>query len=331
MSDKLILLTGGTGHIGFRTLVEALSKGYHVRAAVRSESKTTQIRTAKSVQPFLEQLEFTIVPDITKPGAFDDAMRSVNYVVHLASPLGRATDDFETNIIQPAVQGTLSILHSALKEPSVERVVITASLASVSPSTPRPFTADNTEEDPEGPFPDPFTAYVASKKLALNRTRQFLAQEKPHFSIINVMPSFVIGKNELATTPEAVNSGSNSRALGPILGNANAVALPGAVCHIDDVSFVHIAALDPKVDGNQNFGVNWRSSSFQWDDALEIVRKLFPEEVSRGIFPLGGSQSTGLAEFDASKTEDILGIKFKNFEEQILSLAGHYAEVSASA
>ncbi|EXJ74211.1 uncharacterized protein A1O5_02506 [Cladophialophora psammophila CBS 110553] len=331
MATELILLTGGTGHVGYRTLIEALSKGYRVRAAVRSESKVAEIKAAKSTQQYLDKLSFVIVPNIEKDSVFDEAVKGVDYIVHIASPLARPSDDDEANIIQPAIRGTLSILRSALKEPSIKRVVITSSVAAVSPPEPRVYTADNVEPDPRGPYPHTFAAYAASKKLAYNRTRDFIAQENPHFRVINVMPTFVIGKNELATTPAAVNSGSNALAFTPLLGMHNLNGMPAATCHVDDVAYVHIASLDPKIQGNQNFGVNYDVNGIKWDDTIDIVKNHFPTAVEKGVFPLGGSQTSLPMPFDASKTENILGIKFKDFEEQVVSLAGHYIEVVAKA
>ncbi|OAL37396.1 hypothetical protein AYO20_03245 [Fonsecaea nubica] len=331
MSAQLILLTGSSGHIGYRTLVEALSKGYRVRAAVRSESKAAEIKAAKSSEPYLNQLSFSIVPDIEKDGAFDQAVKDVDYVVHVASPLARPSEDDQVNIIRPAIRGTLSILRSALKEPSIQRVVITSSVAAVSPPDTRVYTADNVEPDPHGPYPHTFAAYTASKQLAYNRTRDFISEENPHFTVVNIMPTFVIGKNELATTPAAVNSGSNALALIPLLGTQNPNGMPGATCHVDDVAYVHVASLDSKIQGNQNFGVNYDVNGVKWDDAIDIVKKHFPQAVEQGVFPLGGSQPSSPMPFDASKTEEVFGIKFKNFEEQIVSLAGHYIEVTAAA
>ncbi|KIX98704.1 uncharacterized protein Z520_05164 [Fonsecaea multimorphosa CBS 102226] len=331
MAAELILLTGGSGHVGYRTLVEALSKGYKVRAAVRSESKIAEIKAAKSTQPYLDQLSFVIVPDIEKDGAFDDAVKGVDYIVHVASPLAKPSDDAEANIIQPAIRGTLSILRSALKEPSIKRVVITSSVVAVNPSDSRVYTADNVEPDPQGPYPHDFAAYAASKKLAYNRTRDFISREKPHFTVINIMPTFVIGKNELATTPAAVTAGSNALAFIPLLGMQNPNGLPGATCHVDDVAFVHIASLDPKIQGNQNFGINYDVNGIKWDDAIDIVKKHFPEALKKGVFPLGGSLKPLPMPFDASKTEEVFGIKFKSFEEQIVNLASHYIEVATAA
>ncbi|KIX01767.1 uncharacterized protein Z518_09494 [Rhinocladiella mackenziei CBS 650.93] len=335
MAGELILLTGGTGHLGYRTLIEALSKGYRVRAAVRSEGKISELKAAKSSQPYLDRLSFITVPDVEKEGAFDEAVKGVDYIVHVASPLARPSDDDEANIIQPAVRGTLSVLYSALKEPSIKRVVITSSVAAVMPSDPsnaKVFTADNVEPDPHGPYPSAFVAYGASKKLAYNRTRDFIAKERPKFTIINVMPTFVIGKNELATTPEAVRSGSNNLAFINLMGGKNPDGLLAMVCHVDDVAYVHVASLDPKIEGNRNFGINWRGGrEFAWDDAIDIVKKHFPKEVEKGVFPLGGSVKSIPVPFDASKTEEVFGIKFKDFEEQIVNLAGYYAEVVAKA
>jgi nucleoside-diphosphate-sugar epimerase len=102
--------------------------------------------------------------------------------------------------------------------------------------------------------------------------------------------------------------------------------------HVDDVAYVHIAALDPKIEGNQNFGVNWNGiNGIDWDDKLDIVKKNFPKEVESGLFPLGGSQASNLIKFDATRNEDVFGFRFKSFEEQIVSLAGWYAEVSCES
>ncbi|KIW65725.1 hypothetical protein PV04_07952 [Phialophora macrospora] len=330
MAGELVLLTGGSGHIGYRTLIEALSKGYKVRAAVRSESKIAEIKAAKSTQPYLEQLTFVIVPNIEKDGVFDEAVQGVDFIVHVASPLAKPSDDDEANIIQPAVRGTLSILYSALKQPSVKRVVVTSSVAAVDPGSPTgPYTADNVEPDPHGPYPHVMVAYAASKKLAYNRTREFIAKEKPHFTVVNIMPTFVVGPNELATTTEAALSGSNAVALGVLFGMKDPNGMPAATVHLDDVAFLHIAALDPKVQGNKNFGANYDVNGVKWDEAIDIVKKHFPTEVEKGVFPLGGSLPSLPMPFDASESENFFGFKFKDFETQIVDAAGYYAKLAA--
>ncbi len=115
--------------IGFRVVVEALQLGYKVRAAVRKEEGFEQIKAAKSVQPYVSQLEHVIVPDILPDGAYDEAIKGVDYIIHLASPISHPENkDYENDLIKPAVKGTIGILYSAIKEPSIKRVVITSSI-----------------------------------------------------------------------------------------------------------------------------------------------------------------------------------------------------------
>lgn len=80
-------ITGVSGHVGFRVLVEALARGHSVRAIIRKAEQAEHIKNAKSVQPHLKQLEISVIPDLLAPGAFDGALDGASGVVHVASPL----------------------------------------------------------------------------------------------------------------------------------------------------------------------------------------------------------------------------------------------------
>lgn len=337
----LVLLTGGTGFIGFRTLVETLASGYSVRAAIRKESSIAELTAAPSIQPYLSALSFAVVPDITTPGAFDEAVKDVDYIIHLASPLAVPSDDLEKTIIQPAIKGTVGILESALKVPTLKRVVITASIVSVmpiggfmDPNFSEVVYPNTSVPDMSGPYGDAFHAYAASKNQAFNASNKFIAENKPAWTVVNVMPSFVIGRNELAIAKgrAAVNSGTNAIGLTPIMGGKNPDGLWALTCHVDDVAYTHVQALDEtKVPKSTNLGVVYRGTEggIIWDEALEIVKKHFPKEVEAGVFPLGGTQGSKKLYFDASETEKILDFKFKGWEEQVVSVAEAYVEAKA--
>jgi uncharacterized protein YbjT (DUF2867 family) len=65
MAGDLILITGGSGLIGIKTIHLALQAGYSVRAAVRSQAKADAILatpTVKAINPG-SRLTFVIVPD----------------------------------------------------------------------------------------------------------------------------------------------------------------------------------------------------------------------------------------------------------------------------
>jgi len=182
MAGALIPLTGGTGHVGYATLIEALRVGYQVRVAIRRETSIAEMKATKSIQPYLSKLAFIIVKDVTVDGAFDKAIKGVDYVVHIAS-LPQPSEDDEAIIVQPAIRGTTGILYSALREPSVKRIVITSSIAAVAPIeawgpgfegvlTPRARVPDRS-----GPYDNYMMAYAAAKVAAFNRTLNFVARK----------------------------------------------------------------------------------------------------------------------------------------------------------
>ena len=52
-----------------------------------------------------------------------------------------------------------------------------------------------------------------------------------------------------------------------------------------------------------------------WDDALEIVRRRFPEAVRKGVVPCTGHTAT-------KRVETTFGVRFRGFEEQVLGVVG---------
>jgi nucleoside-diphosphate-sugar epimerase len=333
MSNDMILLTGVTGFVGFRILERALEAGLKLRLAVRSEAKIEDTQSTLRRNGYDgASLTFVIVPDMTADNAFDEAVQGARYIIHVASPISSAaSEDLEASLIKPAVDTTLAMLNAALKEKSIERVVITSSVAAVIPTIePGVFTADNIVPDPQGPWTVPFVAYSASKKLALSASRAFIAEKRPAFSVVSIMPSFVVGRNGFAKSRADYHVGSNRVALAPLLGNHLPPGVADFACHIDDVADVHLAVLDPKITGHRNFGVNYDGlNGIDWNSSSDIVRSKAPELLEKGLFPLGGSVPPNKLQFDASGTEQELGLKFKSFEEMVVDLASAYAKLAS--
>lgn len=264
MAGELVLLTGSTGLVGFATLRAALKQGYKIRAAVRSEKKAEIVRSNPTLKDISEdQLSFVIVPDFLKDGAFDEAVKGVQYILHIASPVPNpdltGESDLDAELIQPAIKGTSGVIQSAHKYGAVKRIVITSSAAAIVPVTAFGGSDDVwTAEHRTDPIPSPYfnnvqVAYGTSKTLALKYAEDFIASEKPTFDAIHIHPVMVLGRDELALTAKDVNSGSNSYALGVVLGKSTPDPFPCVVTHIEDVAAAHVRSLDPKVAGNQSF------------------------------------------------------------------------------
>jgi nucleoside-diphosphate-sugar epimerase len=121
--------------VGFRILIEALQRGYKVRAAVRNQGGVDKIKSHHLISPYQNQLEFIIVPNITVDGVYDEAVKGVAGILHVASAMPKpGITDFEGQIVQPAVKGTVGMLESAIKEGMVRRIIITASIGSIVPA-----------------------------------------------------------------------------------------------------------------------------------------------------------------------------------------------------
>lgn len=269
MSGDLVLLTGSTGFVGFAVLRSALKHGYRIRAAVRSEEKAETVRsnpTLKDISP--EQLSFVIVPDFLAEGAFDDAVKDVKYILHVASPIPHPNinddDDLDAMLVQPAIQGTMGVYRSARKAGGVQRIIVTSSGAAIvpmaafagpdAPEAKVTYTPESRTESVPAPYMNNAqVAYNASKILALKHAEEFVATEKPGFDAIHIHPVVVLGRDELTLKAKDVNRGSNAFALGSVLGTPNDGPFPIAVTHIEDVALAHVRALDPKVEGNQSF------------------------------------------------------------------------------
>jgi nucleoside-diphosphate-sugar epimerase len=218
----LVFITGGTGLIGIKTILYALEAGYTVRAAVRSQDKADAVLATPSLKALNpgSKLTFVIVPDILANNAYDEAVKGVKYILHLASPVVKGgneftADQFETDLIQPAIKGTVSILTAAQKTEGIERVVITSSEVAIIPW--EEFIAkevDTVFDDkyeipfPAGPYNNVFEAYSASKVRALVATKEFVKNNKLGWDVINIMPSFVLGDNEMKLKAEDVCDGT---------------------------------------------------------------------------------------------------------------------------
>ncbi|KAH7360239.1 hypothetical protein BKA65DRAFT_576853 [Rhexocercosporidium sp. MPI-PUGE-AT-0058] len=339
MSGELVLITGGTGLIGIKTIHTALEAGYSVRAAVRSQAKADAVLatpTVKAIAPG-PRLTFTIVPDILADNAYDEAVRDVKYVIHVASPAikgeGFTPSQYESHLIAPALKGTSSILTAAYKVPGIKRIVITSSEVAIIPW--EEFIAkevDTVFDDkyqipfPAGPYSNAFEAYAASKVRALLATNEFVREKKPEWDVINIMPSFVVGDNEMITDPTLIADGTVAAAMAQVLGGDSGWgAVPSTSVHVADVARLHVEALDPRIEGDQSFlAVSEGERGTRWEEALEIVQRNFPEAVRKGVLLNNGKAATKRTRVDSRRTEEVFGWKFQSYEEQVKSVVRQY-------
>jgi nucleoside-diphosphate-sugar epimerase len=223
-SPAKVLVTGANGYLAVWVIKNYLEAGYSVRGTVRSLSKSAFLKERFS--DYGDRFELVVVEDITKDGAFDEAVKGVDAIAHTASPFHFKSSNpdgmlihlfllkkialFWTNkyiyldLIIPAVRGTTSILNSVLKYGSTtKRVVLTSSVAAVREDSPVPriFTESSWNNsaieavEAKGSAAGPGAFYKASKTLAEKAAWEFVAAHKSEMSwdLVVINPPWLFG------------------------------------------------------------------------------------------------------------------------------------------
>ncbi|KAK8069064.1 hypothetical protein PG994_005680 [Apiospora phragmitis] len=342
-----------------RLLLEALGKGYSAHVVARSQSKVEVVKELVANHGFSNEAvegkpycKYFIVPDLTLPGALDDAVRGANYVVHCASPLPFAeipAERQQAEMIDPAVACTLNMLESVrgVGGPTVRRVVVLTSLiafASAEAGREVVLNEGTLNDYITPPFPNLLVAYCAAKTAALRSSMDWMSSkaaagaEPLGFDLVNLGPAYVVGRHPLARTPADLMGTSNSMPLTVVAGRAADPQLPlsvGGAVHMDDLTTIFLESLDPagKVRtptsgpsrGVTNFAI---SVNVEWNDARRLVAAKWPAHAESGLLPNQGDRPTKpRIVIDSRKTEETFGIKLRGLEEMVEAIVPQYVEL----
>jgi nucleoside-diphosphate-sugar epimerase len=188
---ETVLVTGGTGYVAGWCIVALLQQGYSVRTTVRSLARETAVRDAvASVVDPTDRLS-CVAADLTSDEGWDAAMAGVDYVLHVASPLGDENSRDPDALVMPARDGALRVLRAAT-EAGVKRVVMTSAANAASPSSyaEEGETDETLWTDPADPT---LSAYRRSKTVAEKAAWEFMADHDGPTTLTTVLPGAVFG------------------------------------------------------------------------------------------------------------------------------------------
>jgi nucleoside-diphosphate-sugar epimerase len=201
---SVVLVTGATGFVASHLTRQLLQRGYKIRGTVRDISKATWL-TEKSFSPLAtpENLELVAVPDLAVPHAFDEAVKGVSAIAHVATIANMEPEP--KNIVPQTVGAVVGILEAAANEPSVKEFVYTSSIvAGTFPTVgndtfvTRDTWNDATTKLAYAPPPyEPtqwFFSYAESKLASEKAVWKFAEEKKPHFNVNVVSPSGIFGE-----------------------------------------------------------------------------------------------------------------------------------------
>lgn len=271
-----VLVTGVNGYIGSHVADQLLAKGYVVRGTVRSLSKAEELENVFEKKYGIGRFEPVEVSDMTREDAFDDAVKGVTGIAHVASIL--TLSEKYDEVVPPTVSFAVNILKSAKKESSVKSIVYTSSsTAALSPPLSEEVVVkedtwndEAAEAAKKGNVPG-FAVYSASKTEAERAFWKSAKDLDASVHVASVLPNFNTGAGLTSAGPGSTGTWLN----GVYQGDTSAMFLPPQwMIDVRDTARLHVAALiDPEARDRRIFGF---AQPFNWTDVLGIFQKLEP-------------------------------------------------------
>ncbi len=330
VTDQPICVTGASGFIAAHLVEQLLSRGYRVRGTVRGRAEKYPFLT--SLPGAAERLEL-VSADLLADGAFDEAVKGCDYVMHTASPYALDVKDPQRDLVEPAVKGTTSVLSSCKKAGTIKRVVLTSSMAAITDEPDSDHVYTETDWNEKSSLER--NPYYYSKTLAERAGWSFIKENNPSFDLVVINPFLVIGPSH----SKAVNP--SNQVFVDILGGTYPGIMSVAWGFVDvrDVALAHVLAMETQGAKGRNICAN---ATLSMREVVEICKRHGYSEgyklpkldlaCSLGDFAIklgsyfqpkgvGSYLRTHIGKvprFDHSKIERELGLSFLPLEQSIV-------------
>lgn len=189
-TGQMVLVTGGAGFIAVHCMLKLLNEGYRVRVTLRDLSRETAVRAMlhEGGVDAGDRLAF-IKADLSSDENWNEAVEGCAYVMHVASPTPKLNFKHEDEMIVPAREGVLRVLHAS-KAAGVKRVVLTSAIGAIvygHPKQTAPYDETVWTDTTHAP------AYQKSKTLAEKAAWEFMEQAGGNMELAVVNPAAVMG------------------------------------------------------------------------------------------------------------------------------------------
>ena len=192
-AGKVVCVTGASGYIASWIVKFLLNRGYTVKATVRDTSDPKKINHLVGLDGAKERLHL-YKANLLEEGSFNSVVQGCHAVFHTASPFYHNVKDPQAELLDPALKGTLNVLKSCVNLPTLERVVLTSSVAAVAyngkPRTPDVVVDETWFSDP-GFCRESQMWYTLSKTLAEDAAWKFVKEN--NIDMVTINPAMVIG------------------------------------------------------------------------------------------------------------------------------------------
>lgn len=339
MKPATVLVTGASGYIAGWIVRYLLEEGHTVHATVRdpSNKKSTEhlLKVASGTPGTLKLFK----ADLLDAGSFDAAAEGCNIAIHTASPfILDGFKDANEALVRPAVEGTRNVLDAVNRCASVQRVVLTSSVAAIFgdnadlAKTGSPAFTENDWNETSSVHHNPYQY----SKLAAEREAWELHGKQRRWDLVTINPGMVYGPS--LTTASHSASIDTLRQLGDGRLRTGVPALAYGVVDVRDVARAHLlAAFDPQAAGRyllvakdvSMIGIAKILRS-KYGNGYPFPRVVVPKPVAWAVGPLFGpvtrkfiSRNVGhRIKFDNSRSL-ALGVTYRPIEE---TFADHFQQ-----
>lgn len=309
-----ILVTGGSGFVGIHTILQLLQKGFKVHTTIRSLAKKESIMIALNAAGIEDLSRLTFFEaDLTSDGGWNEAMKDVTYVLHVASPFPAKDPSDENELIVPARDGALRVLKAA-QNAGVKRVVLTSSFAAVGYSI-NPKDHIFTEQD----WTDvnaQLPAYIKSKTVAEKAAWDFIENNANGLELTVINPVGIFGP-----ALGSISSASLDIAVTGIL-NGTTNTSPNftmGVVDVRDVAEIHILAMEHPKAGGERF-IACADGVMSFYDVAELFKNERPE-LSSNVAEMQPTSQEFYIEMSNHKAKTFLAWQPRSKEEALLASA----------
>ncbi|KAK9033907.1 hypothetical protein V6N11_050088 [Hibiscus sabdariffa] len=327
-----VCVTGASGYLASWLVKRLLLSGYHVVGTVRDPANQRKLAHLWSLEGAKERLRL-VRADLLEDGSFDDAIIGCQGVFHTASPVVKPSFDPKAEILEPAVKGTVNVLRSCKKNPSLRRVVLTSSSSTVRARDDFDFKTplDESSWSSVQLCETLQIWYALSKTLAEKAAWEFCNEN--NIDLVTVLPSFVIGPSlppDLCATASdvlALLKGIETKRFLIMINDPQSLSINNGIpsvrtgeteqferhgrmgyVHIDDVALCHILVYEQDAANGRHL---CSSTVTDNNDLVSMLSARYPSlpipkrfpQLDRPYYELNTSKITGL------------GFKFRPIEE----------------
>ncbi len=308
-TSKPVLVTGATGYVAGWLVKRLLEEGFTVHAAVRDPSNADKVGHLQAMADGTDGTLKLFAADLLEEGSYAEAMAGTGTVFHTASPFTLRVRDPQADLIDPALKGTRNVLASADATESVERVVLTSSVAAIYGDTKDVADAPGgvlTEDVWNTTSSLDHQPYSFSKTVA-ERAAWEMAEAQDRWKLVVINPSLVVGPG---TRPDQTSESFN---LVRMLGNGTfakgAPPLSAGLVDVRDVAEAHMqAAFVPDAEGRHI--ISAETGSF-----MTMADALRPAYGGDWPLPEVGAPAEDTFAADNSRSRKKLGITYRPVDE----------------